>query len=759
MLVAHTLFNVDWYLSSNPDVARAVNAGLIEPAIHFQTFGRHEGRSPVPWFDPEFYVTNNPDVAAALAFGGFASATDHFMRFGRYESRAIHPVLDLGKYLQANPDVAQAVDSSLVAALSHLLVYGIAEGRDLGNGVVVSRFQGDPVFLRALQNGQVDQAVARVLDVAPFMPGFERPGGWTPPPGLRIPTDFQPVGDFRLVVPADVQVPEGVQLSERVFLLDSQSAPQVPAEPGTRPDPESDPEPESPLSPDPDPASEPGPSPDPDPDPEPDPEPFSVSFSDSGVVTFYGEATGDITVSIDGLLVTFSRGGYTAEQTVELDGDPVQVDLAVDQTLVLSAADLFKIGPISGSGNYRIYDLSYAFWPSTLAGLPTVEQQALINASVNANEYAFSVSDTIAAANGIDFTMQYPGSLGVELTGSDGNQSVTGSTQNDSLAGGAGDDTLTGGEGSDSLYGDAGNDTFIFTDNLALRNDATVQGGEGTDTIEFTAGIDTLTGGSPQGDNFHADFVRVASVEVITLFGANKVNLGDVFPGMGLQTIRLGADDTTLRYDNQALGALNIDASALADDKTLTLNYFGEALTGTLFVVEGLKGNVQAQDLAGGVLVAAASGTGFDVSIQTGSGNDTLTGGAGADTLRGGAGADTFVLGTVQAAQVDTLPDFSVAEGDTLKTSAAATAKALGLVTVPDTVVGDSLENALLGFAPGGALQTQALYIYEFSWNGGQYLLIDNGTPGYHATVDTVVRVSGVFDATLLDHVLNGGGL
>src|SRR5215211_3070002 len=48
-----------------------------------------------------------------------------------------------------------------------------------------------------------------------------------------------------------------------------------------------------------------------------------------------------------------------------------------------------------------------------------------------------------------------------------------------------------------------------------------------------------------------------------------------------------------------------------------------------------------------------------------GTGNDTLDSGFGGDVLNGGAGADTFRFSTaLGAGNVDTLQDFSVAEGD-----------------------------------------------------------------------------------------------
>ena len=48
-----TDFDEDWYLSTNPDVASAVHAGLIESGLqHYRAHGRAEGRKPSAAFDP-----------------------------------------------------------------------------------------------------------------------------------------------------------------------------------------------------------------------------------------------------------------------------------------------------------------------------------------------------------------------------------------------------------------------------------------------------------------------------------------------------------------------------------------------------------------------------------------------------------------------------------------------------------------------------------------------------------------------------------
>lgn len=216
---ASPLFNSQQYLNDNSDVAQAVLAGLITAWDHFELFGGAEGRSPTPLFDEQFYLQQNPDVALAITNGMIQSAAQHFVLFGQGEPRAINPAIDLGKYLNSNPDLGEAATNGVINAFDHLMQFGINEGRDLGNGVKLSDFSNDPKFAESLTNGLIEQALNRVKEVAPFIPSFERPAGWTPPANTPIPVDFVPPegSGVKLVIPAEVVVPDGVELPQNVF--------------------------------------------------------------------------------------------------------------------------------------------------------------------------------------------------------------------------------------------------------------------------------------------------------------------------------------------------------------------------------------------------------------------------------------------------------------------------------------------------------------------------------------------------------------
>jgi len=111
------LFDREWYLQRNPDVA----AFGINPLTHYISKGAAEGRDPHPLFDGEWYLRRNPDVAA---FG--INPLTHYISKGAAEGRDPHPLFDSEWYLQRNPDVV----ASGINPLAHYISKGAAEGRD-----------------------------------------------------------------------------------------------------------------------------------------------------------------------------------------------------------------------------------------------------------------------------------------------------------------------------------------------------------------------------------------------------------------------------------------------------------------------------------------------------------------------------------------------------------------------------------------------------------------------------------------------------
>ena len=72
------LFDDEWYLAQNPDVALQ----QLEPIRHYVEHGAHEGRDPSRYFDTLGYLEKNPDVAAARI-----NPFVHYIKYGRHENR------------------------------------------------------------------------------------------------------------------------------------------------------------------------------------------------------------------------------------------------------------------------------------------------------------------------------------------------------------------------------------------------------------------------------------------------------------------------------------------------------------------------------------------------------------------------------------------------------------------------------------------------------------------------------------------------
>lgn len=604
---ASPLFDARSYLAQNADVASAVVQEQTTAWDHFVRFGAAEGRSPTPLLNETFYLQHNPDVAQAIEQGLISSAAQHFVLFGYSERRAINPVIDLDKYLAVNPDVANAVANGLVSPFEHLLQYGLSEGRDLGNGVDLSYFSRDPVFIAALSQGDTTAALQRVEAVAPFIQTFERPAGWTLPADLAIPVDFvlSAVSSLKLIIPVGLIVPSGLLIPEDVFEL-------------VAPVPKPDPAPEC----------------TPEPTPEPEPSAFAVTKDENNVVSF-SYAGSALSVTESGGVWTFTTHGGGRSGSDTQTGYIAGMDVPAGTTLSISSA-LAGSQSFTGEGTaWVVASVTGENLATTLAaqGVGVIQlaagQQYTLTPEqvVLARVYDSAVPATLGAVG--DFTKAGE----VILTGTDGNDTIDASlltfnsnlvieglAGDDTITGSSSGDTLTGGEGADTMNGGDGDDTLKFASNSELADDISVAGGSGIDTIEFTTAIDPLNLG-----NFNADMERVTGVERVQLFGASALNLGIEVQNAGVTTVLTGTGNTTLRYDDSSVGNYAVDATLLAHDATLQLTQFGGLGAGNGFVVTQLKGSLNATGFKGYVSVTAASGTGFNVTMTTGSGNDVIT--------------------------------------------------------------------------------------------------------------------------------------
>jgi subtilisin family serine protease len=130
MLDIGSLFDENYYLQQNPDVANAVSLGGFATGLdHFLSNGQFEGRQPSGFYSESYYLQQNQDVANAVSLGGFASGLEHFLNNGQFEGRDPITEFNTAYYLQQNPDVAAVVNSGGMTALGHYVFFGQNEGR------------------------------------------------------------------------------------------------------------------------------------------------------------------------------------------------------------------------------------------------------------------------------------------------------------------------------------------------------------------------------------------------------------------------------------------------------------------------------------------------------------------------------------------------------------------------------------------------------------------------------------------------------
>lgn len=153
--MSFNIFDENTYLSKNPDVKAAVEAGGFKSGLeHFQKHGLAEGRASVsPYYDENLYLQKNPDVAAAVKAGGFKSGLQHYIQYGEAEGRS-PGAFDEQAYLKLYSDVAAAVKAgTLSSGVHHYIKYGQFESNRVG---VLSGTSGNDSITSFSKAGQID---------------------------------------------------------------------------------------------------------------------------------------------------------------------------------------------------------------------------------------------------------------------------------------------------------------------------------------------------------------------------------------------------------------------------------------------------------------------------------------------------------------------------------------------------------------------------------------------------------------------------
>lgn len=156
-----SVYNPDYYMSHNPDVAKAFGTDSDTLIKHFLNQGMNEGRRACEEFDVTTYMNRYSDLRAA--FGDDKKQYYyHYMFHGKAEGRNAIPgdvsvyngvdystVYDYQFYMDKNPDIKAAFGDSDLAALEHFVRYGMSEGRVANASFNVNAYMHNNKDLRA----------------------------------------------------------------------------------------------------------------------------------------------------------------------------------------------------------------------------------------------------------------------------------------------------------------------------------------------------------------------------------------------------------------------------------------------------------------------------------------------------------------------------------------------------------------------------------------------------------------------------------
>lgn len=220
----------------------------------------------------------------------------------------------------------------------------------------------------------------------------------------------------------------------------------------------------------------------------------------------------------------------------------------------------------------------------------------------------------------------------VQAFGLAGNDSITldeanGALPSAHLYGGSGNDTLIGGSAADLLFGEAGNDILLGKggDDLLFggAGDDTLTGGVGTDQVFGQSGNDRMIWNPGEGTDLNEGGAGIDTVEVNG--------------GNGSETFSVTPNGTRVRFDRLDPGPFSIDIGT-SENLVVNMNGGDDTFTGT----NGLATLISLTVDGGTGNDTITGGDGND-RLLGGDGNDVINGGRGSDTMIGGAGDDTFV--------------------------------------------------------------------------------------------------------------------
>ncbi|MEM8794744.1 MAG: LamG-like jellyroll fold domain-containing protein, partial [Pseudomonadota bacterium] len=321
-----------------------------------------------------------------------------------------------------------------------------------------------------------------------------------------------------------------------------------------------------------------------------------------------------------------------------------------------------------------------------------------------------------------------------------GNDTVSGTEQANTLSGGEGADTLFGGGGNDTLDGGTGADQLF--------------GGAGADVIDGGTGADTIDGGEGSDRIILSGDERGTTVE----------------GGGGTDTIVLASDVTVDDFDPSNVERIESNGNTLFgtdDDNTIDLSGITQS-GGNAVIIDTGDGNDTVTGTNNNDTLLG--GDGAD-TLFGGIGNDTLDGGADSDQLFGGAGNDVIDGGT----GADTIDagegsDRVILSGDEVGTTIEGGAGTDTVVLGSDVTVGDFDPSGFERIETGGNTlfgndSNNTIDLSGLSQTGGNEVVVDAGVGDDTVTGtnnnDTLVGGEGndsLFGGSARDTLEGGAG-
>ena len=160
------VYNPDYYMLHNPDVAAACGGSSDSLLSHFLNYGMKEGRQGIVYFDVNSYKRRYKDLR--MAFGNdlklyylhyvYSGQNEHRIASGAvnnfdaitvYNGVDYASVYDYNYYVNKYPDIRAAFGDDDMAVLAHFVNYGMSEGRRGNEAFDINSYRNAYSDLRA----------------------------------------------------------------------------------------------------------------------------------------------------------------------------------------------------------------------------------------------------------------------------------------------------------------------------------------------------------------------------------------------------------------------------------------------------------------------------------------------------------------------------------------------------------------------------------------------------------------------------------